>query len=369
MNPPIVTETTQTMPQPTQLAGALAAQYPELRVGNYRGAIVPEQFTSPDEEFSHLLSGSVVMDQGWRRRLRLGGEDRVRWLNGILTNNISGLSVGTGNYSFLLSPQGRLQGDVDTYLLDDAAIVETDAAQLERVRAWMDHYIIMDDVTVEDSSTQAATLAVAGAEAESLLAKLGVDAAAPQPLQLHSARVGEIAVTVVRDDTSCRPLFSLWGEEADVAALWRAFVDAGAHPAGWRTAELLRIASGTPLFGKDITDRYLAQETGQERALHFSKGCYIGQEIVERIRSRGQVHRGWAGFTLSMNPGAAPPETPVPVTANADAVGELTSIALLPLPEGPRTVGLGIVRNAALATGVPLSTKDAALSVARLPFI
>jgi folate-binding protein YgfZ len=366
MNPPIVTETTV---QPTPLVNAVASLRPDVHASDYRGAIVPEQFSSSDDEFAHLVSDAVVMDQGWRRRLRLTGEDRVRWLNGILTNNIAGLEEGMGNYSFLLSPQGRLQGDVYTYISGESAIVETDAAQLERVRAWFDHYIIMDDVNVEDATTQSSTLAVAGAKAEDLFAKLGVNVSELMPLQLHATQIANIAVTIVRDATSARPQFSLWIDDAEVIKLWLALIDAGAHPAGSRTAELLRIASGTPLFGKDISDRYLAQETGQERALHFSKGCYIGQEIVERIRSRGQVHRGWAGFTLDLEPGIALPETPAPVTAKGEAVGELTSTALLPLPNGPRAVGLGVVRNTALAARTPLSTNNAALNAARPPFI
>jgi folate-binding protein YgfZ len=364
MNPPMVTEST---PQPTSLVQALLPRAGDLRTSNYRGAIVPEHFSA--DEFARLLTGAVVFDQGWRRRLRITGEDRVRWLNGILTNNITDLADRTGNYSFLLSPQGRLQGDVYAYISGDAAIVETDASQLERIRAWMDHYIIMDDVIVEDTPSLAATLAVAGVESEKLLASLGIDAAALTPLHLNDAKIDAISVTIVRDDTSCRPLFSLWCDEADVAQLWQALVDAGAHPAGSSTAELLRIASGTPLFGRDITDRSLAQETGQDRALHFSKGCYIGQEIVERIRSRGQVHRGWTGFTLALTAAAPLPETPAPVVANGESIGELSSIASLPLPNGAKAVGLGIVRHAALATGTPLSTNGASLTPTRPPFI
>ncbi len=364
MNPPIVTETS---PQPTPLVQALGPS--SFGVSSYRGAIVAERFSSAGDEFEQMLNGTVVMDQGWRKRLRVSGEDRIRWLNGILTNNITELADGAGNYSFLLSPQGRLQGDVYAYISGDTAIVETDASQLERVRAWMDHYIIMDDVVVEDATSHSGTLAVAGAGAEKLLAAVGVDVTALEPLHLRAASIAGIAVMVVRDDTSALPLFSLWCDEAKVAALWQALLDAGAKPAGWQAAELLRIASGTPLFGRDITDRSLAQETGQDRALHFSKGCYIGQEIVERIRSRGQVHRGLTGFTLTLNSGATLPEMPTPVLANGESIGELTSIALLPLADGAKAVGLGIVRHAALAAGSTLTAKDGSLTVSRPPFI
>src|SRR5207253_1910917 len=132
----------------------------------------------------------------------------------------------------------------------------------------------------------------------------------------------------------------LWIAPSDAAATWQALVAAGAEPAGVEALELDRIARGEPRYGQDIRERELPQETGQQRALHFQKGCYIGQEIVERIRSRGAVHRQFSGFVFRDSlpaPGAK-------IEAAGKEVGEITSTAALPGNNGGRRVGLGYMQ-------------------------
>jgi folate-binding protein YgfZ len=116
--------------------------------------------------------------------------------------------------------------------------------------------------------------------------------------------------------------------------------------------EALRLLEGVPLYGRDITEKYLPQETNQPQALHFNKGCYLGQEIVERIRSRGQVHRLLTPLTLT---GELPKELPTPIEADGKPAGEITSAAIVPLPEGDQILALGYVRREALDTHAALS--------------
>lgn len=305
------------------------------------------------------------MDRGWRVRFRVSGGDSQRWLNGMVTNTAA-LEPDHGNYSFLLNPQGRLQADVYTFRDGDEYVLETDACQAEKLAAWLDRYIIMDDVALEPASAQGATLAVGGVHAAEVLAKAGL-VAPKAPLQLGRGKVSGVAVTAVRDDASCLPLFSLWHDPAHTRQLWDALFVADAVPAGWETAELLRVASGTPLLGVDLKERDLPQETGQARALNFNKGCYIGQEIVERIRSRGAVHRGWSGFVLDSS--ATLPAAGTAILQDGTSVGELTSVATLPLAEGARTVGLGIVRLQAVANQKPLTADGVSLKAERMPFL
>src|SRR6202012_5871220 len=118
------------------------------------------------------------------------------------------------------------------------------------------------------------------------------------------------------------------------------------------TLEALRLIEGRPLYGRDITEKYLPQETNQPQALHFNKGCYLGQEIVERIRSRGQVHRLLTPLTLT---GELPNELPTPIEADGKPVGEITSAALVPLPDGDQILALGYVRREALDTHAALT--------------
>src|SRR5262249_57748271 len=122
----------------------------------------------------------------------------------------------------------------------------------------------------------------------------GLDVTGMQPLEVRSFADLEIIYMPVAKHAA----YELSGSAARIADLWNQLVSAGATPVGFEALELWRIAKGVPRYGQDITERYLPQETEQTQALHFSKGCYVGQEIVERIRSRGQVHRGLAGFAI-----------------------------------------------------------------------
>jgi folate-binding protein YgfZ len=127
---------------------------------------------------------------------------------------------------------------------------------------------------------------------------------------------------------------------------------AGAIEISAEALNALRLLEGRPLYGRDITEKYLPQETNQPQALHFNKGCYLGQEIVERIRSRGQVHRLLTALTLS---GELPTEFPAPIEADGKPVGEITSAALVPLREGDQIFALGYVRREVLDTHATLT--------------
>lgn len=343
------------------------AEQLESEASEYRGALAATGFGSAESAFRALQTGAVVMDRGWRVRFRVTGGDALRWLNGMVTNSAE-LAPGRGNYSFLLNPQGRLQADLFAFREGDGYVLETDASQGEKLAAWLDRYIIMDDVVLELVTVQGATLAVAGVAAAEMLAKAGI-ATPEDALQTAAGEIGDVRVTVVRDDASCVPLFSLWHDAAQTRQLWDALLAAGDVAASWETAELLRIASGTPLLGVDLRERDLPQETGQARALNFSKGCYIGQEIVERIRSRGAVHRGLSGFVLDLAPGAALPAAGTAILQDGASVGDLTSVATLPLAEGAKTVGLGIVRLQALANQKRLTVEGIPVRPERLPFL
>jgi folate-binding protein YgfZ len=143
--------------------------------------------------------------------------------------------------------------------------------------------------------------------------------------------------------------------------VWDALIDASAKPAGAAAYELMRIWSGRPRFGQDIRDRDLPQETGQQRALNFSKGCYVGQEIVERIRSRGILHREFSGFAIE----GTPPQPGTKIQAGDRNVAEITSVATIP---GSGTVALGYRRSDAAPQGAVLEVNGTSARVTELPF-
>jgi aminomethyltransferase len=149
-----------------------------------------------------------------------------------------------------------------------------------------------------------------------------------------------------------------------VTALCDALTKSGAKPVGTAAIELLRIAAGIPRYGQDIRERDLPQETEQARALHFSKGCYVGQEIVERIRSRGNVHRKFTGFEVQ----GPSPALGTKLEADGRTIGEITSIASLPTATGEHSVALGYIRRELATPGKPIEVGSTRLLIAPLPF-
>jgi len=339
-----------------------------LALTEYRGAGTAARFADPRVEFAALLGGCGVYDLGFRARILLTGADRVRWLNGMVTNNIRDLATGRGVYAFLLNPQGRILGDMVVYNLGEKLVVETDRSQVEKIVATFDHYIIMDDVEVADIGAEQTALGLGGPKSRTVLNAAGIEVPELQPSQVISPQCscdcGCVACTVVRGEDAQRESYEIWLAPQDVLKTWQALLAAGATPTGSEALEMQRIVAGVPLYGVDIRERDLPQETEQMRALNFNKGCYVGQEIVERIRSRGNVHRKFAGFLFE---GAVAIAAAVKITSDEKEVGEVTSVATVPTPAGERTVALGYIRREVGVPGREVTIGTAKATVVQLP--
>jgi aminomethyltransferase len=296
--------------------------------------------------------------------LVLTGEDRVRWLNGMVTNNTRDLPLNHGNYSLLLNAQGRIQGDLVAYNRGDYVLVITDIAQVEKIKSIFDKYIIMDDVEVADISDKLTAVGVAGPQSRDVVVKAGFGIPELAVGEVTDLEWNGIGVTVAYGLHDRGESHEIWFATGNEAAVWDALVSAGATPVGFEALEWLRILNGVPRYGIEMTERYLPQETGQMRALHFFKGCYIGQEIVERIRSRALLHRGLAGFEVE----GVPPAAGSPVMGTEKQVGEVTSSASIPIAGASRTFALGYIRNESGAPGTEVRIGEAKARVSALPF-
>ncbi len=305
-----------------------------------------------------------MFDLSWQAKLVLSGEDRVRWLNGMVTNNIRDLALNHGVYSFLLNAQGRNQGDLVAYNRGDYLLVTTDRAQAPAIAEIFERYIIMDDVEVADISDKLAAVGVAGPKAREVLTAAGIDVAQLEAGQVIDALWHDLGISVARSVQPQMDGYEIWVASENVDKVWDALVQAGATPAGTDALELYRIARGVPRYGVDLRERDLPQETGQQHALNFSKGCYIGQEIVERIRARGNVHRAFVGFEVQ----GEPPQPGTKVRADDKDVGEITSAARMPFPSGERTLALGYLRREAAAPGTAVDINGQSATVQTLPF-
>lgn len=352
---------------PLQDALKTESPTPPVRLSDYRGATTAAAFSNPHDEVSSLLKGCGVYDLGFRTRLSLTGGDRVRWMNGMVTNNIRDLAVGHGVYAFLLNPQGRILGDMYVYNHGESLIVETDRSQVSAIAATFDHYIIMDDVEVEDLAAKWTCLGLAGPDARRVLKAAGIVVPEMQPLETITPRCECdcecVECTVIRTDEA-QESYELWLAPKDVLKTWCALLAAGATPVGSEALEMCRIAAGIPLYGVDIRERDLPQETEQMRALNFTKGCYVGQEIVERIRSRGNVHRTFASFRLEGAPEIAAGDK---IISGEKEVGEITSAAVLPASTGNKTIALGYIRREVRELGRDITIRGMSAAVIQPP--
>jgi folate-binding protein YgfZ len=329
--------------------------------------IAAPQASSSASQLAALLqkAGFSPLDQmGW---IRVTGEDRVRWLNGMVTNSIQQLQPGEGNYNFILSVQGRIQGDATIFAEPDAFLIETASTQVPNLMTLLDHFVIMDDVELSDITSQRSGLLVTGPHASSLLTRIGINIENLETLQMRTIPWNAVQIDVLHAYSPLVPRFELWATPETAPKLAEALQTAGALICEPQSLEWLRILEGTPLYGTDIRDRELPQETGQTRALHFSKGCYLGQEIVERIRSRGNVHRTFGAFRLDGDLPAAGSQ----LEADGKQIGELTSVAAIPLPGDDAKViqlGLGYIRREAMDRGATIHHTGGVAVPVSLPF-
>jgi folate-binding protein YgfZ len=338
-----------------------SATIPGTHTGAHAGPNTPADFGDARAEFHALVSACGVYDLGWRSKIALTGGDRVRWLNGMISNNVRDLATGHGVYAFLLNAQGHIQADLYAFQRGESLLVDFEGALREKVLQLFDHYIIADDVEVSDVSGALTALGLTGPESRTVLERAGLAVPELAYLQFAEVQWHEIGITVLHSGEEARESWQVWIAPEHVSELWDALNQAGARPTGTAALNFFRIAKGIPQFGQDIRERDLPQETGQMRALNFTKGCYLGQEIVERIRSRGAVHRQFGAFTVEG-------ELPAPGTtiqADGKDVGEVTTSAILPLAGGDRKVALGYLRRE--AAGKELQAGDARLKTTQVP--
>jgi aminomethyltransferase len=268
--------------------------------------------------YEALRKRAAWLDLSARGKIKLTGEDRARLLHAMTTNHIQQLTPGSGCYAFFLNDKGRVLADANILCRPDYFLLDVEPETREPLYQHLDRFIIADDVTLEDATDSTATIAVEGPEAASVLERAG----APVP-EAHYASVEWDSALVARLNATGSAGFFIFAPAGEKQALISRLEAAGAVCADAEAARVVRLEHGKPRYGEDISERFLAQEANQPQALHFSKGCYLGQEIVERVRSRGQIHRVLKPLTLEIN------EPPVAGTKLEDAT-EITSAAYSP---------------------------------------
>jgi tRNA-modifying protein YgfZ len=303
--------------------------------------------------YQALRESAAWLDLTGRGKLRVLGEDRARLLHAMTTNHIEKLKPGEGCYAFFLNAQGRILGDANVLCLEDHFLLDTEPETRRKLFEHLDRYIIADDVTLDDATDRVATIAVEGPEASRVLSKLG----APLPPAPYSHAPWEAKIVARLNSTGSDGYF-VFAPIEEKAHLVAQLSSAGAMEASADEARTVRIEHGRPRYGEEVTERYLVQETDQLHAVHFSKGCYLGQEIVERVRSRAQIHRVLRRVEIDS---PQVPEAGTKLTSGEARAGEIASAAFSPALG--KTVALAYVRVSYAEPGAELSLGEAKVRV------
>jgi folate-binding protein YgfZ len=256
-------------------------------------------------EHAALRASAGVLDLSFRSRVCVTGADRLRWLNGQVTNNVKELKPGQGCYAALVSAKGKLQSDLNIGCLENELLLDFEPGLTEIVIQRLEAYIIADDVQLVDAAPHYGLLSTQGPQAETVIRKLGLAWEIPTTpfsiVSLKDATLGEIYLqNHPRLGTSgfdlYVPLSSLGAVLDKTIAAAR---ELGGRACGWTALEAARIEAGIPRFGADMDETNLASEAIESRAISYSKGCYIGQEVIARIRTYGQVAKSLRGLRLA----------------------------------------------------------------------
>ncbi len=291
--------------------------------------------------YQALRETAGYIDLSARGKIFAAGEDRVRLLHAMTTNHIQQLQPGQGCYAFFLTAQGRILADANVLILPDRILLDVEPELRQTLYQHLDKFIIADDVTLEDASESLTAMGVEGPRAAEELAAMG--APIPEAPYSHLDWNGRI---VARVSATGEPGFRIFMPK-ELAPPFT--------PVDAESVRVVRLEHAKPRYGDDILDTTLPQETQQSHALNFNKGCYIGQEIVERIRSRGHINRMLVGLRIDS---AQAPAAGTKLTVGGAEVGEITSAAFSPALG--KVVALGYVRAQFATPGSGLQADGAA---------
>lgn len=343
---------------------------------------LPTEFSGMLSEHAAVRSDVGIADVSYRCRYRLTGNDRATFLQRIVSNDVEGLSSGQGIYALLLTHRGKIIADLSISVLADSISVDTAPETAGSLFNELDKYIIADDVELADVTMETGAIGVHGPKAPALLGTvLEMEGLAGLPERSHLCRDADTrfkhAIICVRTDSTGECGYTVYTAAETLPALWEALMAEGkgfgVQPVGWNALEALRIEAGIPRYGTELTDSVIPLEAELEHAINFEKGCYIGQEIVARMKYRGHPNRLLRGIELDVD---WPPERceefffGTKVFSGEKEVGWVTSAAFAPTLK--KSVALGYVRTAVTEAGsrVELETPDGRIPgrVVRLPF-
>jgi folate-binding protein YgfZ len=351
---------------------ALGARFAEVN-----GMEVVEDYGDWLAEHGALRHAAGVLDLSFRSRLVLTGADRVRLLNGQVTNNVKDLPVSEGCYAALVTNKGRMQSDLNINILPDEILLDFEPGLAGAISDRFNRFIIADDVQVIDAAPHYGLLSVQGPQAWTVVEGLRLNLPMPEkPFSSRTVKDGTLGEIYCMNQPRVGSIgFDLFAPTASLAALADKLIAAatqsGGRACGWRALETARMEAGIPRFGAEMDETNLAPEAGIEaRAVSYSKGCYIGQEVIARIRTYGQVAKALRGLRFHGHEGALPQKRDKMFFGEKEA-GYVCSATRSPVLNA--SIGFGYVRREHNQIGTELAIRtnagDMKATIVELPFV
>jgi folate-binding protein YgfZ len=313
-----------------------------------------------------------VIDLSFRSRLCVLGADRQKFVNGQVTNNVQALKSGEGCYAALVTAKGRVQSDLNIYALANEILLDFEPGLSDTVKERLEKYVIADDAQMVDVAPHYGLLSVQGPKAVAVIESLQLGLTIPpKPFALTSVQDGNLGEIYLMNQPRLGTTgFDLFVPSAAVAAVAdKAIASAksiGGRACGWQAFEIARVEAGIPRFGADMDETNLAPEAIESRAISYSKGCYIGQEVIARIRTYGQVAKSLRGLRLADDVTTLPKRGDK-LFAGDKEVGYITSAVHSPALNA--NIALGYVRKEVNKTGTQLVVNGASATVVDVPFV
>jgi folate-binding protein YgfZ len=327
----------------------------KVKLATFHDCVLPELFSTFEDEYRAARESVAIFDTNWHAIIELGGPDRSRYLNAIVSNDVKNLAEGHGILALLLDPKGHILAELEIYAQKNRLLTFSHASLRQRTVETLDKYIIMDDVTLEDVTDELGSFAIEGPFAAKMLDKAyGINLEEFADLDIRSVHIDSRPCEIIR-----RSHFGYVGAEIiaprnSLIQLWDNLLELvrlrGGQPVGMKTLESLRLEAGIPFYPADFNDTVIPHEAAVETThISFSKGCYTGQEIVERVRSRGQVNRLRVRLKFST---LEAPAFATRLSTEGKEIGIITSSSYS--PKAGTAIGMGYSRRGHNAPGAIL---------------
>jgi folate-binding protein YgfZ len=344
--------------------GDVSAEYAAVRGAP---AFLPAERRDPGQQNDH---GAGLIDLSARGRMLVSGSEAVSFLNGLITNDMNTLAENRWMPAAFPNVQGRLLAAVRVVHRDDGFLIDTESVTHDTVLKLLERFTLAGDFKVTELTKDTTLLSIQGAQATDIVGGvLGETAASVSGSAVAIVPWQNEQVTIIRVTHTAEDGFDLFCRNADAAALWASLAQAGAQPFGNDALETLRIEAGIARYGFDMNEANVVTETNLDDAVSFAKGCYLGQEIIARIKYRGHVAKKLTGLVFEAE---APLESGAKIMSTDDKeIGRVTSFVFSPRLN--RTIALGYVKYDYLAPGTVVkvisSEKEFQAAVAELPFV